>query len=124
MVVPESPKTPGGSPAFWFGVQTEKGDGALVQPIMAKELGYRPGSGSSFYMFQGKHLRGLATDPETQAQFHGKQCDDVLRGWLRCTATRIACTVAVAQIRGLVGFVLHRRDLRLDWRKRHADETL
>ena len=52
MVVPESPKTPGSSPAFWFGVQTEKGDGALVQPIMAKELGYRPGSPSSFYMFQ------------------------------------------------------------------------
>ena len=52
MVVPESPKNPGSSPAFWFGVQTEKGDGALVQPIMAKELGYRPGSPSSFYMFQ------------------------------------------------------------------------
>jgi hypothetical protein len=54
MVVPESPKAPGSSPAFWFGVQTAKGDGALVQPIMAKELGYRPGSGSSFFMFQGK----------------------------------------------------------------------
>ena len=47
-----APKNPGSSPAFWFGVQTEKGDGALVQPIMAKELGYEPGKGSSFYMLQ------------------------------------------------------------------------
>jgi hypothetical protein len=67
MVVPDSPKMPGSSPAFWFGVQTAKGDGALVQPIMAKELGYRPGSGSSFYMFQGKsrvpnrHTHGMHT---------------------------------------------------------------
>jgi hypothetical protein len=46
MVVPESPSDTGGSPAFWFGVQTNKGDGALVQPIMAKWLG------RSFNMFQ------------------------------------------------------------------------
>ena len=59
MVVPDSPKMPGSSPAFWFGVQTAKGDGALVQPIMAKELGYRPGSGSSFYMFQGKPFTAI-----------------------------------------------------------------
>ena len=39
MVVPESPKAPGSSPAFWFGVQTANGDGALVQPIQAKWLG-------------------------------------------------------------------------------------
>ena len=51
MVVPAAPKNPGSSPAFWFGVQTEKGDGALVQPIMAKELGYL-GKGSAYYMFQ------------------------------------------------------------------------
>jgi hypothetical protein len=36
MLVPEDPVTLGGSPAFWFGVQTANGDGALVQPIMAK----------------------------------------------------------------------------------------
>lgn len=46
MIVPPSPKTPHGAPAFWFGVQTEHGDGALVQPIMSKWLG------DSFYMFQ------------------------------------------------------------------------
>lgn len=46
MVVPDKPKSPFGSPAFWFGVQTAKGDGALIQPIMAKWLG------DSFYMFQ------------------------------------------------------------------------
>jgi hypothetical protein len=48
MVVPETPRSRGGSPAFWFGVQTNKGDGALIQPIMAKWLG------TGFYMFQGK----------------------------------------------------------------------
>eukprot|EP01050_Picozoa_sp_SAG11_P012939 SAG11_NODE_1475_length_4838_cov_3.412956_4_plen_136_part_00 len=46
MVVPETPLGRGGSPAFWFGTQTSKGDGALVQPIMAKWLG------DGFYMFQ------------------------------------------------------------------------
>ena len=58
MIVPELPTAKGGSPAFWFGgscprslillhslncpcvlVQTNKGDGALIQPIMAKWLG-------------------------------------------------------------------------------------
>ena len=39
MVVPDTPTKHGGYPAFWFGLQTEKGDGALVQPIMAKFLG-------------------------------------------------------------------------------------
>ena len=46
MTVPEAPKERGSFPAFWFGTQTAKGDGALVQPIMAKWLG------DSFYMFQ------------------------------------------------------------------------
>jgi hypothetical protein len=46
MTVPESPSGRGGSAAFWFGIQTEKGDGALIQPIMSKWLG------NSFYMFQ------------------------------------------------------------------------
>ena len=36
MAVPAIPMSKGGSPAFWFGTQTAKGDGALVQPIMAK----------------------------------------------------------------------------------------
>ena len=36
MVVPELPVEGGGEPAFWFGVQTANGDGALIQPIMAK----------------------------------------------------------------------------------------
>ena len=35
----ETPLSHNGSPAFWFGVQTAKGDGALIQPIMAKWLG-------------------------------------------------------------------------------------
>jgi hypothetical protein len=39
MVVPDTPQSRGGSPAFWFGVQTQHGDGALIQPIMAKWLG-------------------------------------------------------------------------------------
>ena len=46
MTVPDAPKERGSFPAFWFGTQTAKGDGALVQPIMAKWLG------DSFYMFQ------------------------------------------------------------------------
>ena len=80
---------PGSSPAFWFGVQTAKGDGALVQPIMAKELGYRPGSGSSFFMFQGEAvnisnfcvgcLRMLRLTPHTT------------RGHSRCLSHMLAC---------------------------------
>ena len=46
MIVPETPVGRLGSAAFWFGVQTFHGDGALVQPIMSKWLG------DSFYMFQ------------------------------------------------------------------------
>jgi len=46
MVVPPEPENKFGEPAFWFGVQTAKGDGALIQPIMAKWLG------NSWYMFQ------------------------------------------------------------------------
>jgi hypothetical protein len=45
MVVPDTPQGHLGSPAFWFGTQTAKGDGALIQPIMAKWLG------DGFYMF-------------------------------------------------------------------------
>ena len=41
MTVPDAPKHRGAEPAFWFGVQTHKGDGALVQPIQAKWLGGR-----------------------------------------------------------------------------------
>ena len=32
MIVPNTPTNSNGSPAFWFGLQTDKGDGALVQP--------------------------------------------------------------------------------------------
>ena len=47
MVVPDAPTHKfGGSPAFWFGVQTHDGAGALVQPIMAKWLG------DGWFMFQ------------------------------------------------------------------------
>ena len=44
MVVPS--KAHGGTPAFWFGVQTAHGDGALIQPIMSKWNGF------NFNMFQ------------------------------------------------------------------------
>ena len=37
MIVPDD--SHGGTPAFWFGVQTAHGDGALIQPIMAKWTG-------------------------------------------------------------------------------------
>lgn len=33
-VVPENPTSSGASPALWFGIQTYKGDGALIQPIL------------------------------------------------------------------------------------------
>jgi hypothetical protein len=46
MIVPPTPESANGSPAFWFGLQSEKGNAALVQPIMSKWLG------DSFYMFQ------------------------------------------------------------------------
>ena len=39
MVVPDAPTRSGAEPAFWFGVQTAAGDGALIQPIMAKWIG-------------------------------------------------------------------------------------
>ena len=38
MTVPSKVKGFGSDPAFWFGVQTHDGDGALVQPIQAKWL--------------------------------------------------------------------------------------
>ena len=41
MSVPDNPKRSGAEPAFWFGVQTHAGDGALVQPIQAKWLSGR-----------------------------------------------------------------------------------
>merc|ERR1712196_763272 len=37
MIVPDD--SHGGTTAFWFGVQTAHGDGALIQPIMAKWTG-------------------------------------------------------------------------------------
>jgi len=46
MIVPDAPSGHFGSPAFWFGVQTQHGDGALIQPIMSKWLI------DGFYMFQ------------------------------------------------------------------------
>jgi len=46
MVVPSAPTRLGAEPAFWFGLQTANGDGALVQPIMAKWII------NSFDMFQ------------------------------------------------------------------------
>jgi hypothetical protein len=49
-VVPSLPKTPRGSnaPGWWFGVQTKRGDGALIQPILA--YGYM---GDQYTMFNG-----------------------------------------------------------------------
>lgn len=38
LTVPSKVKGFGSDPAFWFGVQTHDGDGALVQPIQAKWL--------------------------------------------------------------------------------------
>lgn len=38
MSVPDEPTQGGAEPAFWFGVQTHDGDGALVQPIQAKYI--------------------------------------------------------------------------------------
>jgi hypothetical protein len=58
MIVPEepTPQVKGGSPAFWFGVQTQMGDGALIQPIMAKwiqDTEYPSGKQRrGFFMFQ------------------------------------------------------------------------
>ena len=46
MTVPAKPLRHSGAPAFWFGTQTWRGDGALVQPIMSKWLG------DGFFMFQ------------------------------------------------------------------------
>lgn len=34
-VVPANAKKLGSSPSFWFGLQTQKGTGALIQPILA-----------------------------------------------------------------------------------------
>merc|ERR1719242_73072 len=48
--VPSDPKLRQGSnaPGWWFGIQTTKGDGALIQPILA--YGY---TGSRFSIFNG-----------------------------------------------------------------------
>jgi hypothetical protein len=49
-IVPDLPATSFGSnaPGWWFGVQTAKGDGALIQPILA--YGY---TGAHFSIFNG-----------------------------------------------------------------------
>ena len=49
-VVPSDPKTPFGSnaPGWWYGVQTNAGDGALIQPILA--YGYQ---GAKYSIFNG-----------------------------------------------------------------------
>jgi hypothetical protein len=49
-IVPSNPKTSIGSnaPGWWFGVQTAKGNGALIQPILA--YGY---TGSVYSIFNG-----------------------------------------------------------------------
>ena len=60
--VPDTPSKSFGSPAFWFGVQTDQGDGALIQPIMAKWLG------DGFYMFQEIFVR-FAAIPRTRKGF-------------------------------------------------------
>jgi hypothetical protein len=48
--VPNTPSTSWGSnaPGWWFGIQTAKGDGALIQPILA--WGYQ---GNEYTMFNG-----------------------------------------------------------------------
>lgn len=48
MVTPNNPASPGGRPAFWFGLQTAEGNGALVQPILAKWRRAKKG----WFMFQ------------------------------------------------------------------------
>ena len=63
MVVPDTPSKSFGSPAFWFGVQTDQGDGALIQPIMAKWLG------DGFYMFQEIFVR-LPQALSEKASYH------------------------------------------------------
>jgi hypothetical protein len=45
VVVPDTPKEFGASPSFWFGLQTAKGDGALIQPILAWGQTYHDGFG-------------------------------------------------------------------------------
>ena len=42
------PTTVGSDPSFWYGLQTAKGDGALVQPILA--YGYQ---GDHYTIFNG-----------------------------------------------------------------------
>ena len=41
VVVPPRPTAVGADPSFWYGIQTSKGDGALVQPILAWGQTYR-----------------------------------------------------------------------------------
>eukprot|EP00966_Prymnesium_polylepis_P005961 136266-Prymnesium_polylepis.1 len=41
VVVPAKPSAVGADPSFWFGLQTAKGNGALVQPILAWGQTYR-----------------------------------------------------------------------------------
>eukprot|EP00666_Eupelagonemidae_sp_cell4sb_P011195 gene11195-16112_t len=45
VVVPKEPKKVGADPSFWYGLQTAKGTGALIQPILAWGQTYRNGYG-------------------------------------------------------------------------------
>ena len=41
VIVPAKPSAVGADPSFWYGLQTSKGDGALIQPILAWGQSYR-----------------------------------------------------------------------------------
>jgi hypothetical protein len=45
VVVPSNPNKMGANPSFWYGLQTAKGDGALIQPILAWGQTYTDGFG-------------------------------------------------------------------------------
>ena len=44
-IVPQNPEQVGADPSFWYGLQTAKGTGALIQPILAWGQSFRDGWG-------------------------------------------------------------------------------
>ena len=56
VVVPKRPISVGADPSFWYGVQTSKGNGALVQPILAWGQTYRSDYGIFHEVFDWNNM--------------------------------------------------------------------
>ena len=67
-IVPENPRERGGSPSFWFGLQTATGTGALIQPILAWGQTYGDGWGIFHEVFDWNNEKDSRSPEAYQVQ--------------------------------------------------------